>query len=128
MKVIILSAQDVKELPQYFEEFFPLTELVYAGEEGSVTPAILFAKDNNIPITYFPIADRDNDREFIDQPFYSARIRNFEMCRYAEAALLYWKQFDRNILDIINKMKALDKPNVQVDTDAERLRIDASCC
>jgi hypothetical protein len=117
MKLIIAGSRalsDMELLKTSFAQFsekhpeIHIDEIVSGTARGPDTNAILFARENNIPVKEFPA---DWDKYGRSAGF----IRNEEMAKYADGLLALWDGKSRGTKHMIDTMKRMGKP-IQVFT------------
>jgi YspA, cpYpsA-related SLOG family len=107
MKVVIAGSRDITDrlgLVKAIEQSgYDITEVVSGTARGVDQMGEAWATANKVPVKQFP-ADWNKH--------YSAAgpIRNAEMAKYTDAAVLLWDGKSRGTLNMIKNMHILDKP------------------
>lgn len=106
MKVIITGAKDVKNydiLKSFLNRLnLYITEVICGTSSGVETLGIKWAKENGIPVKYFP-PDHGRYGKVAES------VRNKEIALYANIAIII-RHINHNNLDIIKQMNHLNKP------------------
>lgn len=109
MKVIIAGGRDFDSyelLAKTMKEINNVTEIVCGKARGADTLGEQWAKENNIPVTYFPALwnlGRD-----------AGIKRNHQMGDYADYLVAFWDGESRGTKDMIDYMKRLGKKGTVV--------------
>lgn len=107
MKVIIAGSRHITDRLGLFKAIkqsgFDITEVVSGTSRGVDTLGEAYARANDIPIKEFPA----NWSKFGN---YAGPVRNNEMAKYADAAIILWDGESRGTLNMIKNMVNLDKP------------------
>lgn len=107
MKVVIAGSRHIKDrlgLVKAIEQSgFNITEVVCGMARGVDTMGEAWARANDIPVKEMP-ADWGKFGS------YAGPLRNSEMAKYADAAIILWDGESRGTLNMIKNMAHLDKP------------------
>lgn len=107
MKVIIAGSRQITDrlaLAKAIEQAgFEITEVVCGKSRGPDTLGEDWARANNIPIKEFP-ADWKTFGN------YAGPLRNSEMSKYADAAIILWDGKSKGTLNMLKNMVHRDKP------------------
>lgn len=107
MRVIIAGSRTLIDpllIPQAIKEAgFTITEIVTGMARGVDTLAFFFAVKHDIPRKPFPAKWKEFGRD-------AGFLRNQEMADYGDALIAIWDGKSRGTVDMVNRMKELDKP------------------
>lgn len=112
MKLIVAGSRNLTDIELFnssmakFLERHPNTqidEIVSGAAKGPDSNAILYAKENNIPVKEFP-ADRNKYGKK------AGPIRNEQMAEYADGLLAIWDGKSSGTRNMIDNMKKAKKP------------------
>ena len=107
MKVIIAGSRHITDrlamVKAIEQSRFEITEVVSGTSRGPDTLGESWALANNIPIKVFPA-------EWSKFGNVAGPIRNSEMAKYADAAIILWDGVSKGTLNMIKNMVLRDKP------------------
>ena len=107
MKVVIAGSRQITDrlgLVKAIEQSgFEITEVVCGKSRGPDTLGEAWARANNIPIKEFPA-------EWSKFGKIAGPLRNSEMSKYADAAIILWDGKSKGTLNMIKNMVLRDKP------------------
>jgi hypothetical protein len=108
MKVIIAGCRNWeasrRRVGEVVEESgFTITEVVSGSATGIDHSGEEWARYEKIPITYFPADWEKHGRA-------AGPIRNRQMAKYADAAIIFWDGKSRGTLSMIREMRLEAKP------------------
>lgn len=114
MKVIIAGSRTITDRELVIREVwklpFEITEVVSGGARGVDAIGEWIAEIVTIPVCRFP-ADWDKHGKA------AGPIRNKQMAEYADAAIVIWDGKSRGSKNMIETMKKLGKPVMEVIVD-----------
>jgi hypothetical protein len=109
MKVIIAGSRNIIDYGVHYvieavkESGFKITEEVCGMARGIDWCGKIWAEANEIPVKKFPANWKRYGKA-------AGPIRNKEMMEYADALIAIWDEKSRGTLDMINQMRAANKP------------------
>lgn len=107
MKVIIAGSRNIEDrlglVKAIKQSGFEITEVVSGTSRGPDKLGESWARANDIPVKEMPA----NWGKFGS---YAGPLRNSEMAKYADAAIILWDGESRGTLNMIKNMVHLDKP------------------
>lgn len=114
MKLIIAGSRDITDIKVLYD-YLPfvldkvrVTEVVCGMAAGVDTLGFNWAVENNIPIKKFPA-------DWVQYGKSAGPIRNKEMGKYADAALIICNNGSKGSINMLSNMLAYKKPYVFVD-------------
>lgn len=107
MKVVIAGSRNITDRMSLVKAIkqsgFEITEVVSGTARGLDRMGESWARANDIPIKEFPADWHNHGRA-------AGPIRNNEMAKYADAAIILWDGQSSGTLNMIKNMHQLDKP------------------
>jgi len=107
MKIVIAGSRTITNYDEVLTAIkgspFVITEVVSGRARGVDSLGEYYAKQNNLACSYFPADWNTHGRR-------AGPIRNAEMARYADAAIIVWDGVSTGSANMIENMKRLNKP------------------